>query len=154
MLYKMQRYDARSFLLYIDSYENDVPMGRYYNPCREEGGSFKSLTQLLLKLEQDMDLENMPQSFQSVRTFVPRAGYWPDGTESARPQSGKKGSFVVHVLFRRNASWQGSLVWLDKEQTMQFRSVLELIMLLNSALAEQNGPVWPVFESGFEEAVE
>jgi len=91
MLYKMQHYDSRTFLLYIDSYENDVPVGRYYNPAREEGGTFQSLTQLLLKLEQIMDEENMPQSFQKVRTFAPVMGYW--GGRDGQPPDGEAGDF-------------------------------------------------------------
>ena len=152
MLYKMQHYDSRTFLLYIDSYENDVPVGRYYNPGREEGGTFQSMTQLLLNLEQAMDEENMPQSFQKVRTFAPVMGSWQYGSIS--PQMGKQATFAVNIMFRRNASWQGSLTWLNKKQTMAFRSVLELISLLNSALHKGEGPVWPSFDSEYEELAE
>lgn len=154
MLYKMQHYDSRTFLLYIDSYENDVPVGRYYNPCREEGGTFKSMTQLLLKLEQSMDEENMPQSFQKVRTFSPVMGYWSEGYDTVGSQMGKQATFAVHILFRRNASWQGSLMWLNKKETKPFRSVLEFISLLNSALHKGEGPVWPSFDTNFEEMAE
>lgn len=140
MLYKMQHQDARTFLLYIDSYENDVPVGRFYHPSGGEGDVFHSLTQLLLKLEQSMDEEEMPQSFQKVRTFAPFRGYWGTGTVSG--QMGRKATFAVNILFRRNASWQGSLVWLDEKKTQPFRSVLEFISLLNSALQKERGHDW------------
>ena len=149
MLYKMQRYDARTFLLYIDSYENDVPVGRFHHPGREESGSFHGLTQLLLKLEQLMDEEDMPQSFQKVRTFAPTMGYWESGTVSSR--MGRQATFAVHILFRRNASWQGMLTWLDEKETMQFRSVLEFISLMNSALHKGKDPVWSAFDEDYRE---
>ena len=152
MLYKMQRYDSRTFLLYIDSYENDVPVGRFHHPGREESGSFRSLTQLLLKLEQSMDAEDMPQSFQKMRTFAPVMGYWENGSVSS--QMGKQATFAVHILFRRNASWQGMVTWLEENKTMQFRSVLEFISLLNSALCKGKGPVWSAFDEAYEEAAE
>ena len=152
MLYKMQHYDSRTFLLYIDSYENDVPVGRYYNPGREEGGTFQSMTQLLLNLEQAMDEENMPQSFQKVRTFAPVMGSWQYGSISS--QRGKQATFAVNIMFRRNASWQGSLTWLNKKQTMAFRSVLEFISLLNSALHKDQGPAWNAFRPEYDELAE
>lgn len=154
MLYKMQHYDSRTFLLYIDSYENDVPVGRYYNPAREEGGTFKSLTQLLLKLEQSMDEENMPQSFQTVRTFAPVMGCWQEGYEAVSSRMGKQATFAVNILFRRNASWQGSLLWLNEKETKPFRSVLEFISLLNSALHKGEGPVWASCDLDFNEMAE
>lgn len=154
MLYQMQRYDARTFLLYIDSYENNVPVGRYYHPGREEGGSFYGLTQLLLKLEQNMDEEDMPQSFQKVRTFVPVTGYLQEEQNAISSRMGKQATFAVNILFRRNASWQGSLMWLNEKKTQQFRSVLEFISLLNSSLQKENGSVWSLYDRNFEEIAE
>jgi hypothetical protein len=40
----------------------------------------------------------------------------------------------VRVLFRQNASWQGSLTWLEEGKEESFRSVLELLLLMHSAL--------------------
>ena len=45
------RYDVKTFLLYIDSYDDGVPVGQYHNLCKEEIGHFYSLTQLLVKLD-------------------------------------------------------------------------------------------------------
>jgi hypothetical protein len=41
------------------------------------------------------------------------------------------------VLFRQNASWQGSITWMEGKQEQSFRSALELIFLMNSALEYQ-----------------
>ena len=46
-------------------------------------------------------------------------------------------TFRVSVLFRQNASWQGTLLWTERAVDAQFRSVLELIRLLDSALTEE-----------------
>ena len=37
-------------------------------------------------------------------------------------------------MFRQNATWQGSLLWADEGMEAHFRSVLEVINLMNSAL--------------------
>lgn len=50
---------------------------------------------------------------------------------------GKRATFALRVLFRQNASWQGSVTWLEGGQEESFRSVLELLMLMNSALTEE-----------------
>ena len=51
--------------------------------------------------------------------------------------AGKKATFALSVRFRQHSSWQGYVTWLDKGQKQNFRSVLELIFLVDSALREQ-----------------
>ena len=55
-------------------------------------------------------------------------------------QSGKCGTFAMRVYFRQNASWQGSVSWLEGDREERFRSVLELAFLLNSALSGEEPP--------------
>lgn len=153
MLTKTKYYDPRTFLIYIDAYENDNPIGRYYNPCREESGTFKSLTQLLLQLEQVMDEKRMPQSFHTVRTFFPMMGYWNEGGEAVSPRAGRLATFAVYILFRRNASWQGIFLWQEENKSIPFRSVLELIILMDSVLHQGTDHVWPSLESDYEDAI-
>ena len=47
-----------------------------------------------------------------------------------------KNTFEVSVKFLRNSTWQGEIHWLEKDQKQNFRSVLEMIKLLDEALAE------------------
>ena len=48
---------------------------------------------------------------------------------------GKKGTFVVHVQCLENATWQGEIVWAEKNESLKFRSALELLKIMDSALA-------------------
>ena len=50
--------------------------------------------------------------------------------ESAR---GEIATFVVKVYWRQNSSWQGTITWCEKDTQQSFRSVLELIKLIDSA---------------------
>ena len=50
----------------------------------------------------------------------------------------EKGTFVVHVVSQENATWQGQVTWLDEKETRSFRSMLELIKLMDAAM-EQKG---------------
>ena len=51
---------------------------------------------------------------------------------------GSKNTFLVHVASCQNATWQGQIVWAEKNQTSSFRSALEMIKLMDSAV-EQAG---------------
>ena len=44
------------------------------------------------------------------------------------------GKFVIQIDRCENATWQGSILWTEKNITQQFRSALELIRLIDSAL--------------------
>ena len=59
--------------------------------------------------------------------------------DAERLSRGNAATFEMRVLFRQHASWQGELLWLEKNTRQSFRSVLELITLMDSALrAEKN----------------
>ena len=122
-------------LVCIDSYENGVLIGRMYNNRYGEAESFRSTVGFLNKMEQLLDIENRPQAFKAVRTFGPAIGSLPDPPAMMLPREGKLATLELHILFRQNASWQGSIRWLDKEKEQHFRSVLELIFLIDSALS-------------------
>ena len=47
------------------------------------------------------------------------------------------GTFVIKVMNTQNATWQGTVTWTDGKRTEPFRSALELIKLIDSALEEE-----------------
>lgn len=131
---RYQRCDVGTFLVCVDSYNDSVPTGRYSRPYYGETGHYKGLVELLMKLENSMDLEDVPQSFREMRTFYSLGGFWEEDGREFVPGTGKVATFSLQILFRRNSSWQGSITWLEGRQTQSFRSVLEMIALINSAL--------------------
>lgn len=46
-------------------------------------------------------------------------------------------AFLVRVEYQEHATWQGTVTWTNRGKTMHFRSVLELIKLIDSALEEK-----------------
>ncbi len=130
-----KRDSARTTMICVDSYEQNIMAGRYYNYGQEgEGHQFCSLVQLLVELEKILDSANFPQSFTSVRSFADVSDIKrTDSTDSAS-RKGKCATFEVKILFRQHTSWQGSVKWLEKNSEQPFRSALELIFLMNSAL--------------------
>lgn len=124
----------------IDSYENRCPKGVLRSTQVEGDIAFNGAIDLLLRAEEIMDTTNSPQRNEEPRSFTPVCPV--KSIEEPAAVSGKaKAKAVLHlnVMFRQNATWQGSLVWADKGQEARFRSVLELIHLLDSVFASEEG---------------
>lgn len=49
-------------------------------------------------------------------------------------------TFMVEVLFRGNCSMQGDVTWLEGEKKRSFRSLLELVSLIQEACEESGAP--------------
>ena len=47
-------------------------------------------------------------------------------------------SFIVRILNCQQNNWKGEIRWLDGQDTVYFRSLLEMIMLIQEALEKQN----------------
>lgn len=128
--------EYRTTTVCIDSYENGVFVGRFYNPYLKEGRTFQSMTQFLQEMEQTLDRMDFPRSFTAARAFAPVPALEPRPSEgNYRP--GREGTFFLRILFRQNASWQGSICWLEGKREQSFRSALELIFLMDSALCQE-----------------
>lgn len=125
--------EYRLTILCVDSYDNGVLAGRIYNPYVEGGVEFNSLSQFLVLMEDLLDEMDFPQSFTATRNFAEPQERFRKMIDSP-VKSGKLATFSLKILFRQNSSWQGSIVWNGKEKEERFRSVLELILLLDSAL--------------------
>ena len=44
-------------------------------------------------------------------------------------------SFVVSIKSQENHTWQGSVTWVEEQKQENFRSVLELLKLMDSAIS-------------------
>ena len=125
--------EYRTTIVCVDEYQNSVFSGRLYHPYLPGGDSFRSLMEFFRKMEDLLDGMQFPQSFTAVRSFSDppmRAGRPP----GADVREGRCATFAVRVLFRQNASWQGSVSWLEGSREESFRSALELAFLMDSAL--------------------
>ena len=54
--------------------------------------------------------------------------------EALLNRHGDLGTFIVRVQHRQNSSWQGRLTWMEENKTVYFRSVWEMVKLMESAL--------------------
>ena len=102
----------------------------------EEDLRFGSLMQFLALMDAVMDLDNQPQRSVEPRVFSAPVSEVIGGARRAGKKVPPIATFQISVLFRQNASWQGTLVWKEKEREVEFRSALEMIMLVDNALGE------------------
>lgn len=47
-----------------------------------------------------------------------------------------KGTFIVKIHDCQNATWQGSVLWVEEQKEQYFRSALELLKLIDGAISE------------------
>ena len=88
------------------------------------------------------DRLNFPQPSTRDRTLKPKKVQTETDKEAEavkdeqdiKNQVGRKASFIVRVTSRQNATWQGSISWTEKGVTKHFRSALELLKLIDSAI--------------------
>lgn len=98
-----------------------------------------SIWDLIKGIERDLAENKFPQSALRYRTWgsgTPRAGAGAEpacgfGASSAQDPGGP--TFIVKVLYRQNATWQGTIQWIEGRQTRQYRSVNELLSLMDDA---------------------
>ena len=123
-------------MICVDSYEQRVLSGRYLNYGPEETEhTFHGVMQLLAGMEQILDDADYLQPTHAMHSFASKLSRAKEPQERLC-RNGKTATFVVKILFRQHTSWQGSVTWLEENVEQPFRSVLELLLLIDSALNE------------------
>lgn len=122
----------QTLLVCVDRYENGVPQGQLYLPG-QQGERFTSLSQLLLRGDRMFE-QNGIQSFTVPRIFAVTRPLEEAPCDAGEMTRGNIATFELRLLFRQHASWQGEVLWLEKNTRQNFRSVLELVCLMDSAL--------------------
>jgi len=46
-------------------------------------------------------------------------------------------SFLVQIRYRQNSSWQGNVQWIETGKTQNFKSCMELIRLIDTAVLSE-----------------
>jgi len=138
MIQPLWVYENRKTLVCVDSYENGVLQGRLYTAFQGMK-TFDSLSQFLVKIENILEENRIPQSYTASRSF---SAILPQDNADAVPgeiRQGSRATFELQILFRQHSSWQGRILWRDKKVEQSFRSVLELVLLMDSALRSMEG---------------
>ena len=116
--------------------------GELYHSYSDESVPFESLKQMTLAMERLYDWLQFPRRGTNSRSFTTAERPTAIQTERRKLVSdetllskhGDIGTFIVRVQHRQNSSWQGRITWMEEDRTIQFRSVWEMIKLMESAV--------------------
>ena len=148
-------------VLCIDHYLGYDMNGLFYHGYSLEPVHFGDGAELLRKLENLFDILNFPYAVTNERNFEddaislkrkrkPRVVERPYTVNRLQDKEREKvmsdkdiltkhgdaGTFIVRVQQRQNSSWQGRITWVDEDKTVYFRSVFEMMKLIDAALKQ------------------
>lgn len=131
---------AFTMLICFSSWQDQVAQGELWTFFSKEPRPFRGLDQLLFAMEEAIDEAGHPAPWREPRQVSPRPS--PPARPRAlyyEPQAmaSKRGAYYtasVRVYYRQNASIQGELTLCNPPRKIRFRSALELLHLLWSAL--------------------
>jgi len=102
-LYRTHNYKLGTFLICIDSYDNNNPKGKYFSTFNTEPVEFNSLTQLLLNIQNNMESNISSKDNTNIYPIVSFSN------NSKIDSNGKSIRFIIDIMFKQNSSWQGIL---------------------------------------------
>ncbi len=124
--------------------------GLLYNPYLDKIETFSDVLELTNKLDDMMDTICFPVPSTAYRSFKmkhrpgrqpqpPAQAHTPEAEEALKDALHRQDAdvFMVHVQFRQNATWQGTIKWADQDEEVRFRSTLELLKIMDGALSER-----------------
>lgn len=132
-------YQTAQMRVCIDSVDNGKISGYVVSQRMHTPIAFSDITEFLTKAEAVMDTQKYPQAFQRIRTFTDKEHPEVSAVETKESlldkatvdsHTGKVSTFLLQVISRRNATWQGRVDWLDGEDSIKFNSTLEFLKIL------------------------
>jgi hypothetical protein len=129
--------------------ESGLMRGELHSQYLEYPYVFFDLIRMIERMEEVFNSKGFPQAFLKPRTFN-EAGRMDRKNKQLKNDAmkdimdvnntevpdGSKCTFEIAVRFRQNATWQGQITWAEKNLKQNFRSVLEMLRLMDEALME------------------
>ena len=116
--------------------------GVFYHSYKTEPTGFMDLGQMTLLMEKFFDELQFQHPGTNERNFFPQNKPYVSHQERTKIMSdeqllqkhGDIGTFIIRVQHRQNSSWQGRITWMEADKTIQFRSVWEMVKLIENAM--------------------
>lgn len=108
-----------TFLVQIDSFEDGTMTGVLDSVGMDAPWKFNSIPSLLIYIDSVLDQQeegSQPTIRQVDAGFVP--------------------TIEIEVLFRHNHTWQGRIRWDSNQKQATFKSVLELLVILEAVFGD------------------
>jgi hypothetical protein len=130
---------TRSFV-YLTTSQDGIMKGRVYNPYYNKAFTFEDEYQMVCVMDELYESLAFPQASFEWRSFnnkranhiIRKAGVQMD-EEISKLEKNEKTTFIVSVQYRENATWQGTITWVEENRTQHFRSAFEMLKLMEEA---------------------
>lgn len=128
-------------VVYLVPTSDGTMKGKIFSEYYKKTCTFMNEYEMLQGIEDMLNSLNFPQPCFKERKFeqkrvaqiIEKVDEAVDD-KSNKSAEGFKSTFIVNVMYRKNASWQGAITWVEKNQTQNFRSALEMLKLMEQAI--------------------
>lgn len=170
-------------VLCVDRKESSQFSGRFYHAYSRDAVAFSNMEEAIFELEKLYDSLNFPRPTTERRSFEGKEQEHQErkktmkmeekhsmeqkdsagdktfmevkaSSEELLSRHGDLGTFIIRVQHRQNSSWQGRITWMDRNKTVYFRSIWEMIRLVAGALDTVSMQEDNQEEASWEDAVE
>ena len=135
---------SNSIVLAVDDKDIRGIQGRVYHEYSEEAipiACFEEVIRIAENLFNDL---GYPQMTTNDREFGGSSYSYRKKEEMVKvmddktllEQQGDLGTFIIRVQHRQHSSWQGKVTWIEENETVNFRSALELMKMIDHVLEE------------------
>jgi hypothetical protein len=123
----------RSSILAINEYDDTHFSALLYNEYWEGTKEIRSIQEFIKVLDELFGNEGFPMESYQKRSFLSNdEGVKGSKVGTGSVKNGKLGTFSIEIQYRNNATWQGTVTWIEKNNKEFFRSALELFFLIDS----------------------
>ena len=129
-------YPKGSYMVGISSCTEDDFSGTVYFPGSSKTMVFCSAWNLLKQIEADIIKNEYPQNtFELRRWFKKETTARTNKRAAADMQKYELpySTFLIQIQYCQNATWQGSIHWMEGHQQKSFRSQFEMLKLMEEA---------------------
>lgn len=130
----------------VDEKSSGEIAGRVYHAAVHGVRTFTGVDELVTHMDGLCDRADFPEASTQRRAFK-KAAHQADTIDIGENEGvtdmdneqrgqGKKATFVVQIQYRQNATWQGTVNWVEQNEEKPFRSALELIRMIDQATEE------------------
>ncbi len=127
-------------IVYLTAADDGILKGQIYNPYYNKAFTFDNEYEMLRGMDDLFESLEFPQACFEWRSFenkktkqVIRRAEDTMNEDISNLLKNEKTTFVVNVQYRKNATWQGTITWVEENRTQHFRSAFEMLKLMEAA---------------------
>ncbi len=139
----------------VDRIEDSELKGRMFHSYNSREVSFENTDDLIFSMFYLFEYLQFPRNATTLRIFGTEVRETPARRVSDHigkdrkkimtdkellEQHGSVETFIVRVQRRQNSTWQGRITWAKEDKTVNFRSIWEMIHLMESAIYKGADP--------------